>query len=384
VWTAREPEPVPTELDEGFAQLTLNDDKILGVVKMQWAYEARETTEADFLRAISGMSGVPKLIANHEGVSTKDFGTSGSKIKRMLFKSKGANTVSISEGFYASLSKGIDSINLNDDINLDDNSADKQVFRQQRWILISYCGASIDDESDPISGKPFATVDRLRALRSVICTISELFCEKRIVHRDISANNIRIAPAFGSKHSAGNLIDFDMASYWDVGGSSAKSRTGTPLYMAVIVLCSAKPPPCHLPWYDIESVFWVLLIVEGKRSGETFKGLTGTDLVSLGRAKLDLVFLSWPELMKSAFMEGPVGKLLCRLRAFLFDSQWTPTKTLDDDIALDLKYKADRFKTGKEDEKESERWKDMADALEECVKIIGTWFDECINELLAK
>jgi hypothetical protein len=174
-------------------------------------------------------------------------------------------------------------------------------------------------------------------------------------------NNIRIAPAFDSKHSAGNLIDFDMASYWDAGGSDAKSHTGTPLYMAVIVLCSAKPLPCHLPWYDIESVFWVLLIVEGKRSGEKFKGLTGTDLVSLGRAKLDLVFLSWPQLMKSAFMEGPVGKLLCRLRGFLFDSQCTPTKTLDDDIALDLKYKADRFKTGKEDEKESECWKDMAD-----------------------
>lgn len=386
VWTARKPEPVPTEpkpvpteLDEGFAQLTLND-KILGVVKMQWAYEARKTTEADFLHAISG---VTKLIANHEGVSTKDFGTSGSKIKRMPFKLKAADAICVSEGSYATLPKDIDSINLNDDINLDDSSTDEQVFRQQRWILISYCGASIDDESDPISGKPFATVDRLRALRSVICTINELFCEKRIVHRDISVNNIRIAPASDSKHLAGNLIDFDMASYWDAGGSGAKSRTGTPQYMAVIVLCSAEPLPCHLPWYDIESVFWVLLIVEGKRSGEKFKGLTGTDLVSFGRAKLAFVLLSWRELMKSAFMQGPVGKLLCRLRGFLFDSQWTPTKTLDARIVPDLNYETDRFKTGKEDETESERWKDMAHALKEGVKIIGTWFDECINELLA-
>jgi hypothetical protein len=382
VWMAREPEPASTELDECFAQLTLND-KILGVVKMQWAYEARETTEADFLRAISGMSGVPKLIANHEGVSTKDFNPSDSKIKRMPFKSKGADAISISQGSYATLPKGIDSINLNYDVNLDDSSSDEQVFRQQRWILISYCGASIDDESDPISGKPFTTVDRLRALRSVICTISELFCEKRIIHRDISANNIRIAPASDSKHSAGNLIDFDMASYWDAGGSGAKSRTGTPLYMAVIVLCSAKPLPCHLPWYDIESVFWVLLIVQGKRSGEEFKGLTGADLVSFGRAKLDLVYRAWRNLMQSAFMQGPVGKLLCRLRGFLFDSQWTPTKTLDAKIALDDGYEADRFKTGNEEDEESERWKDMADALKESVKIIGTWFDECINELLA-
>jgi hypothetical protein len=38
---------------------------------------------------------------------------------------------------------------------------------------------------------------------------------------------------------------------------------------------------------------------------------TGIDLVALGRSKLDSIgALSWRELMKSAFMHGPVGKLL--------------------------------------------------------------------------
>ena len=156
--------------------------------------------------------------------------------------------------------------------------------REQRWILISYCSASIDDTSDEIiSSKPFTTIQRIRALRSIIHVIRDLFChEKRIVHRDISATNVRIAPPPGAsdskepigsedsadgEHPAGYLIDFDMASYWDTEGSGAKSRTGTPLYMAVEVL-SNPDLPCHLPWYDIESVFWVLLIGEAKRSGE--------------------------------------------------------------------------------------------------------------------
>ena len=54
-----------------------------------------------------------------------------------------------------------------------------------------------------------------------------------------------------------------MASYWDSEGSGAKSRTGTPLYMALDVLLTPDLP-CHLPWYDIESVFWVLLIGEAQ------------------------------------------------------------------------------------------------------------------------
>jgi Fungal protein kinase len=335
------------------------------------------------------MSGVPKLIAYHAGASTKDFGNPSSEIKRMFLKLKAADTISISESSYATSQQGIVSINPNndnslDDISPDDDSTDEQVFRQQRWILISYCGASIDDEGDPtISDKPFTTVDRLRALRSVICTISKLFCEKRIMHRDISANNIRIAPASDSNHSAGNLIDFDMAGYWGAGGSGAKSRTGTPLYMAVNILCPQKPLKCHLPWYDIESVFWVLLIGEGKRSGVKIDALTGTNLEALGHSKFYVVSHYWPRIMKRAFMQGLVGKLICRLRGFLFDRAWTSTKEYDDNIWLNAKYEADRFKKGNDDDDEEERGNNMADALKEGVKNIVTWFDECINELLA-
>jgi hypothetical protein len=153
--------------------------------------------------------------------------------------------------------------------------------------------------------------------------------------------------------------------------------------MAVDVLCSAELT-CHLPWYDIESVFWVLLIVEGKRSGEKFEVPTGTTLADLGRLKLDLVGVrSWRKLMQSDFMQGPVGKLLCRLRGFLFDYHWTPTQRHDAHVSPDPTYFADRFKAGKDDEDEKERGNNMAKALKEGVENIVTWFDECITELLA-
>ena len=267
--------------------------------------------------------------------------------------------------------------------------------REQRWILISYCGASIDDTSDEIiSSKPFTTIQRIRALRSIIHVIRDLFChEKRIVHRDISANNVRIAPPPGASDSkepigsedsadgerpAGYLIDFDMASYWDTEGSGAKSRTGTPLYMAVYVLTTPNLS-CHLPWFDIESVFWVLLIGEAKRAGglpnEIQAPASLNDLGSYKRRWVGKVD-AWLDLKKRKFMHGPVGELLCRLRGFLFDYNWKPTKERDK-IVDHFGYVAERFGTegGAED---------IENALKEGVKTIDAWFEECIKKLEAE
>jgi hypothetical protein len=395
VWNVKEPEPA--ELNQSFAQLNLND-KAPRILKMQWAYEARKTTEADFLRDISDMPGVPKLIAECTGSSTKDFSDHDSEIVRIPLIAS-TYTTSNSSSTYEPSRSGSNSISIDDSVNpfnrLSFRSTVDNLSRQQRWILISYCGASIDDTGDQISGKPFITVDRIRALRSVILTICNLFCRKRrIVHRDVSAANIRIAPPSDSKHPidsrdsaddeqpAGNLIDFDMASYWATEGSGAKSRTGTPVYMAVNILSSIMPPTCHLPWYDIESVFWVLLIGEAKRSGEAdlIEVPAGIDLRMLGGLKFQLLGVeSWLELKEMNFMQGPVGKLLCRMRSFLFDNNWEPTRE-QDDLVLVVSYRAERFKTqGKGDQ--NERAKDMANALKEGVKTIDAWFEECINEL---
>ncbi len=386
VWNVQELEPGPTELNKSFARLSLNDNTP-GILKMQWAYETRKTTEADFLRKISDMPGVPKFIAEYTGASTKDFSSPDSEIVRIPLRSAYTHPIFPSSSTYEPSGGGSNSITVQTPIPKKSRafpSTDDSLSRQQRWILISYCGASIDDTSDQIiPGKPFTTVDRIRALRSVIRTICNLFCRRRIVHRDISATNIRIAPppASDSEQPAGNLIDFDMASYWDAESTGSKARTGTPIYMAVQILVSKTPPVCHLPWYDIESVFWVLLIGEAARAGKDLEYPAGTSLKALGLLKEhQLLVTGWLELTQEDYMQGPVGKLLCRMRGFLFDYYWEPTREQESRIMLDVMYEAERFKTqGWKNPKE--RADNIANALKEGVERIDTWFEECINEL---
>jgi hypothetical protein len=401
VWNVQE----PTELTESFARLNLND-KTPRILKMQWAYETRKTTEADFLREISDMPGVPKLIAEYTGASTKDFSSPDSEIERIPLKAAHTYAPYPSSSTYEPSGSGSNSISDRDTVQTSIlkqsrtfPSTDDSLSRQQRWILISYCGASINDTSDLIiPGKPFTTVDRIRAVRSVIHTICDLFCrERRIIHRDLSATNIRIAPPSASDSErpvdskdlvddepAGNIIDFDMASYWDAESTGSKARTGTPMYMAVQILISRTPPACHLPWYDIESVFWVLLIGEAARAGKIlFEHSAGTSLKMLGALKLNLLVTEWLELTQENYMQGPVGKLLCQMRGFLFNHYWEPSREQDSDIALRATYEAERFKT--------QGWKNLkwgadniAYGLKEGVKRIDTWFEECINELRAE
>lgn len=374
---------------------------------MQWAYETRKTTEADFLDEISDIPGVPKLYAEYTGASTKDFSSPDSEIARIPLRAARTQAAYPSSSTYEPSRSGSNSIS--DRVTVQTSvpkqsrtfpSTDDSLSRQQRWILISYCGASINDTSDLIiPGKPFTPVDRIRALRSVIRTICNLFCrEKRIIHRDISATNIRIAPPPASdserpidskdlpdnKQPAGNLIDFDMASYWDAESTGSRARTGTPMYMAVQILVSDPPPLCHLPWYDIESVFWVLLIGEAERAGkDLFKYSARTSLETLGLAKYFLLATTWLKLTQENYMQGPVGKLLCRMRGFLFDFNWEPTREQDSRITIDTAYEAKRFKTqGWKNLKE--RADDIANALMEGVERIDTWFEECINELQAE
>src|SRR2546421_2702660 len=112
VWTVKCPEQFSlndlktTTLDESLAQLNLDDKtpRILetqrAILKMQWAYETRTTTEADFLRDISNMPGVPKLIAECTGASTKDFSDPDSGTERIPLIANHTPTISITSSAY--------------------------------------------------------------------------------------------------------------------------------------------------------------------------------------------------------------------------------------------------------------------------------------------
>jgi len=350
------------------------------ILKMQWAHKHRKTTEAEFLKEIDGMPGVQKLYGACNGPSTRDFLNPNSQtVRRTLSDSSSTSAnITIAGGSYEPSSgrSGTKSSKPNVTQAPSTRRTDGDSARVQRWILTSYCGVSIDD---PDSN----TVNRIRALRSVIHTICDLFCrKKRIIHRDISGTNIRIAPPADKVQSAGYLIDFDMASYWGSKGSGARSRTGTSLYMALAVLSDSSTPSIHLPWYDIESIFWVLLIGEGRRADPDFlSALDGMDYESLGNAKTKLLlYTDWEKLKKSKFMQGHVGLLLSRLRGLLFDHNWKPTAEVADWLVFDEFYRAERFKAYPQDDMEV-LGKNMAEALKVIVGVIDGWFEECINGL---
>jgi len=81
-------------------------------------------------------------------------------------------------------------------------------------------------------------------------------------------------------------------------------------------------------------------------------------------------------------MHGPVGKLLCQLRRFLFH-KWELTDKPDDFIVPEFSYKAKRF--GTQEEKDPKQLaENIANALKEGVARVDAWFEECIKELEAE
>jgi len=102
VWEVKELGAESTGLNESFAQLSLND-KTPRILKMQWAHEARETTEADFLRDIKNMPGVPKLIAEHRGAKTEDFSGPNNDSKSISLIGRSGQSISTSASSYETI-----------------------------------------------------------------------------------------------------------------------------------------------------------------------------------------------------------------------------------------------------------------------------------------
>ncbi|KAA8895630.1 hypothetical protein FN846DRAFT_968730 [Sphaerosporella brunnea] len=92
----------------------------------------------------------------------------------------------------------------------------------------------------------------LQALRTAVDAHRHMYTEHRVLHRDVSVNNVIILPA--PDYAA--LIDFDLAILTTRDhGSGATHRTGTFDFMAHEVLAGKS----HTALHDIESFFYVLL-----------------------------------------------------------------------------------------------------------------------------
>jgi serine/threonine protein kinase len=86
----------------------------------------------------------------------------------------------------------------------------------------------------------------------------------RILHRDISENNLMIFRAECSAEAVGILNDFDMATERlpdakETEVSAAHHRTGTLPFMALELVDNDEADPIHLYRHDLESFFYILI-----------------------------------------------------------------------------------------------------------------------------
>lgn len=95
----------------------------------------------------------------------------------------------------------------------------------------------------------------LEACRDAIKGHQSLYQAARILHRDVSKNNIIITVAKKDNDPKGMLIDLDLAKELDCGPSGARHRTGTMEFMAIDVLEGHT----HTYRHDLESFFYVFL-----------------------------------------------------------------------------------------------------------------------------
>ncbi|KAG6828054.1 hypothetical protein H0H92_009515 [Tricholoma furcatifolium] len=89
------------------------------------------------------------------------------------------------------------------------------------------------------------------------------YYEGRVLHRDLSDNNLTVFRPLKDGKKKGILNDWDMASFVDDNNeiplSHATHRTGTVPFMARDLL--TKTPPAHLYRHDLESFFYILVWV---------------------------------------------------------------------------------------------------------------------------
>jgi hypothetical protein len=107
------------------------------------------------------------------------------------------------------------------------------------------------------AGRPLHayTSDRelLEALRDAIAGHESLLEDGKILHRDVSENNIIITDAATGQDPKGRLIDLDLAKELDSVPSGASHRTCTMQFMAIEVLQGKG----HTYRHDLESFFYV-------------------------------------------------------------------------------------------------------------------------------
>ncbi|KAF7858906.1 hypothetical protein EAF04_008947 [Stromatinia cepivora] len=109
------------------------------------------------------------------------------------------------------------------------------------------------------AGRPLHTYRSVKELlvvfRDAIVGHKSLFDDGKILHRDVSENNIIIVDSATKEGSEGRMIDLDLAKELNSKPSGASYRTGTMQFMAIEVLQGKG----HTYRHDLESFFYVFI-----------------------------------------------------------------------------------------------------------------------------
>ena len=128
--------------------------------------------------------------------------------------------------------------------------------RTLRCLIISPAGQALRD---------FRSIpELLKALRDAVKAHKSLYMEGKILHRDISENNIIITDPKEANGFTGMLIDTEYGKENGSGRSGARQQTGTMEFMAIEVLRRVS----HTYRHDLESFFYVLLWMCARRAWE--------------------------------------------------------------------------------------------------------------------
>lgn len=264
------------------------------VVKFSWQCN-KYVLEVEHLRAAHGIKGVAQLVASEQITSINELrqGLEFRK-KRRLQSFEDQNSRNFPQPQAASKS-GVENSQArkeNPSVSVDESPKkksrpnSKSSRMNQQYHPSQDSAISIDDSSSHLvepgvepfrdrtltclvispAGRPLASYrnvpEFLLALRDAIKAHKGLF-EAKILHRDISPNNIIITDPEEADGFSGILIDMDMAT--QIGpdgrnkGSSAPQMTGTLEFMAIEVLRSLDRNLDHTYRHDLESFFYVFL-----------------------------------------------------------------------------------------------------------------------------
>ncbi|KAF8274785.1 hypothetical protein EI94DRAFT_1713047, partial [Lactarius quietus] len=112
----------------------------------------------------------------------------------------------------------------------------------------------VQEELYPITERTTA-VDLAQSFREIFKCYRWLYDVPKILHRDISLNNLMLRKEGGNVYAV--LNDLDLAVNVDVQRPSSKHRTGTKPFMAIDLL--RGDPTAHMYRHDLESLFYVLV-----------------------------------------------------------------------------------------------------------------------------